>query len=64
MLSSPPSTTTTPASQRMRGPNRRSNSSGSVITPASRIGRMQKPVMPTRSKARQWMMPGTIPPKP
>ena len=51
MFSRPPSTMTTPASQRMRGPKRRSNSSGMVMAPESRSGLMQKPVQPTTSIA-------------
>ena len=43
MFSRPPSTITTPAAQRMLGPNCFSNSSGMVITPESRSGLMQKP---------------------
>ncbi len=64
MFSSPPSTITTPAAQRMRGPNRFSNSSGMVITPALRSGLMQKPVRPTTSIARAMRMPGVAPANP
>ncbi len=53
MLSRPPSTMTTPASQRTREPKRFSNSSGMVITPESRSGFTQKPVQPTTSMARK-----------
>ena len=64
MFSSPPSTITTPAAQRTRGPKRFSSSSGMVITPASRRGLMQKPVAPTTNIARACRMPGTAPAKP
>ena len=64
MFNSPPSTITTPAAQRMRGPNRFSNNSGMVITPASRSGVMQNPVMPTRNNAKHERMPGVAPANP
>ncbi len=44
MFSRPPSTMTTPAAHRTRGPYFFSKSSGIVITPESRRGLMQKPV--------------------
>ena len=51
MLSRPPRTMTTPAAQRIFGPNCFSNSSGMVMTPESRSGLMQKPVTPTTNMA-------------
>ena len=53
-----------PAARRTRRPNRFSNSSGSVITPASRSGLMQKPVVPTTNIARAMRIPGVAPAKP
>ena len=64
MFSNPPSTITTPAAQRIRGPNRFSNSSGMVMTPASRSGLMQNPVTPTKNIASAMRMPGVAPAKP
>ena len=64
MFNSPPNTITTPAAQRMRGPNRRSNISGMVITPESRSGLMQKPVRPMKNIATAWQKPGMTPANP
>ena len=64
MLSRPPSTITMPDARRMRGPKRRSKSSGSVITLASRSGFTQKPVTPTTNMASAIRMPGVAPEKP
>ena len=64
MFNSPPSTITTPAAQRMRGPKRFSNSSGMVITPALRSGLTQNPVTPTKNIAKAMRMPGVAPAKP
>ncbi|OQB98030.1 MAG: hypothetical protein BWX80_04081 [Candidatus Hydrogenedentes bacterium ADurb.Bin101] len=64
MLSSPPKTITTPLNQRIRFPKRISNSSGMVITPASRKGFTQKPVYPTKNMDRAASTPGTAPEKP
>jgi hypothetical protein len=64
MLSNPPNTMTTPLSHRMPGPKRSSNSSGMVITPASRSGFTQNPVYPTKNMANAARTPGVAPAKP
>ena len=46
MFSRPDRMMTTPLSRRIRVPKRRSNSSGNVTIPDSRMGLMQKPVQP------------------
>ena len=64
MFRRPPSTITTPEARRTPAPKRRSKSSGSVITPASRSGLTQKPVQPTRNIASAIRIPGIAPAKP
>jgi hypothetical protein len=64
MLSRPPSTITTPEARRTPAPKRFSKSSGSVMTPASRSGLMQKPVAPTTNMASAIRIPGVAPAKP
>ncbi len=64
MFNRPPSTMTSPLSQRMRGPKRFSNISATVITPASRSGLTQKPVQPIRNMAAKPSRPAVAPAKP
>ena len=64
MLSSPPSTTNSPASQRTRVLKRFSKSSGIVITPAARSGPMMKPVRPTIQNPRAINTPTIAPASP
>ncbi len=64
MFRRPPSTITTPEARRTPTPKRRSKSSGSVMTAASRSGFTQKPVQPTTNIASAIRIPGTAPEKP
>ena len=64
MLSRPPRTTNSPASQRTRGLNRFSNSSGMVITPEARSGPITNPVRPTNHITTHMITPIAAPAKP